>query len=1465
MPGIKLDGAVVSHPHADHLDGVERLFRELLPHKYQDSIKPDSPDKRLMCNGPVLLTRKFAQEDEAYRSFSEFLLTTKFEISLDKDDIQNAFGNDIVFTFPTSPGVLYHRVKPSEDDEPFRSEEVQRNKLKGGDEDDDLNKSSIILYTAKGGKICLSGDAYGYDITAMLRKQGVKNLDIFKLPHHGSRHNSILQTVLPPPWVFQNLASMLLLSLSLNMKNTFDKSTEEESDIDYLCDQLKRMDGDGNGEKVQRVAEAFLKELTARIKNVEGKITPEILLKNIQEKHIEIVSAIQHQPGQVDPCKYMKPLKPLQDWQTLTERVANRLMFCRFSTTTDSDRFSKARKVDLSTFVGNLMGNNTIYREFFAAKIGIDKFFESFDSKTYYVSASSRYGHPSADVIKGIIKAGVKKKKACKIVFTSGGAVPSKHLPDVQEEHYKEWNKLVSLYYLKSDVSFKLDPSSDANVAPEGTAKFESEDKVRIEVAAQLKKNFGFTIPRRSFLSTLDKYCVKTEISDNKFHWLRINADGTLFLTSTKSDQNVLFVSNAPSINGDLRMITLKSESTDGAEKNVWLEKATKGGFLLKCSAHGDYLFYENGSLSSGDEKNNASSFFFDHTTFSGQLKSGKEIPIVEFLRSFGYKGEVNQSIHVRSVLEILLGMRNMKWLIEVLPDGFIGIVALDQLVNLTLSTVELSSSLDCEVVSSHIEVMIATPSMTFDSHKVTKLQVVVKEPCSNSPRLSLLISTSLRDTIYTVDLSENLKPREPTVDMYLNALGGVPLESRNNMTLGTLLERVMGLLPLEALSDCFQAQLLAHEIFTWKVDRALSTVNYFISPVAVEVLSGDLYVNIPPKMNRLAFGDKLTADLSTIHVMVNNPRTYKSDFAIECDASIGSIPVSLKMARTSTSVIITFPESVDVATVFKTLGLPANLHELTVPLVNKVIKNLVLSKPRISVVQDVPSSKLTHISSVCFEFSFDNLPSFLPSSLPVPQGSRAIVSICNPLSQQLQVGVEVEFNLPVSPSASPENNSFLKSKFSLWPVQVSDQDSQRSYSCSISMRPGSSEVSIQSALQAIGLGELAASMTSSFPCISSMLTGVLLDEVTLEANPQMRTIDSLTMSIHVPEFLIIEEKLSMHDASLLVQYGADQWYAEAEMKLLVFNKFVCRAAFSLPRPGVPGSLTFQNTETSFTLKEFLEGIGVAVADDVPIIEGVLDVKISKVTISCENDGASFKLTKVVTVLEKRTLTVGSINLYNLELEVCYANIQGHSSVSLSLQGYLNPKTHASLAYNAENRELIGRYVFMENISTSECLSELFDDEVRDYSSSNAFDQVKSLHVQEVKVVLSFSREKNWTLKEFALTLEGTLSLGPFRLKRLHLEYVKDQADSAKRHISVVGHFKSEDLSFTMELSCTSQQSKSTIFEAVIRPDSPGGVTLSSLLQLTGLMKPEVPQIDGSPNFLDIELEVRALRILIFT
>ena len=818
--GIKLDGALVTHPHADHMDGVERLFRELLPHQYQDNVNTGSPDKRLMCNGPILLTKTFAKKDEAYRSLSEFLLKSKFEITIAEVDINNAFGNNIDFGFPSSPGVLYQRHKPLPDDRPF-SEGDQRKKLTGGTGDGDLNKSSIILCTKKGGKICLNGDAYGYDITAMLRKKGVKSLDIFKLPHHGSPHNSILGTVLPPLWAFQNLASMLLLSISLGNKITFQQNPEEDSDVAYLSQQVKETTGDEKGEKVQQIAEAFLHEIEARLKNVD--IKPEDLLGKIQEKHIEIVTAIQQHTGQADPCEDLKPLKALEDWQTLTNNVSNSVMYAKGST--DSQPSAKARRVDRSTFVGDVMGNMTIYRDFFAAKIGIDKFFESFESKTYYVSANGRYDHPSADVIKGIIKAAVKKKKSCKIVFTSGGALPSKYLPDVQHEHYKEWNKLVSLYYLKSNVSFKLDPSSDANVAPPGTAKFNNDDKVRIDVAEQLKKNFGFTIPQRSFLPELDKYYVKTEISDEEFCWLKVNPEGKLFLTSTKDDQNVVIVSNAPSVNGDLRKIALKSESKDGVERDVWLEKAKGGGFLVKGSAEGDYFFVKDGLLDSCKKKNKASTFSFDHKTFGSLLKSnkmnkasafsfaqgssGNEVTIMAFLRSFGYKGD-EQSISVRIVLEIVLGVPNMKCLIEKLPSDFIGISALDHRVNLTLSTVELSSSPGNEVASSHIDAMVKTNALMFDGHQITKLEVVVKEPCSTSPIFLLWISTSLRNTRYTVDLSEHLKPKAPSVDIYLNAMDGVPLEGRTNMTLGTLLERVMGLLPLEALSNCFQTQLLA-------------------------------------------------------------------------------------------------------------------------------------------------------------------------------------------------------------------------------------------------------------------------------------------------------------------------------------------------------------------------------------------------------------------------------------------------------------------------------------------------------------------------------------------------------------------------------------------------------------------------------------------------------------------------------
>ncbi|XP_022789265.1 uncharacterized protein LOC111328972 [Stylophora pistillata] len=1452
--GVKLDGAIVTHPHADHLDGVERLFRELLPNEYQQSVTSANPDKRLVCNGPVLLTKKFVQDKKAYRSFSEFLLKTKFKISLDIDDIQNAFGNDIIFSFPTSPGVLYQRHN---NDEPH-SEEEQRSKLKEGTEDDDLNKSSIILFTKEGGKICLSGDAYGHDIVAMLRSHGAKDLDIFKLPHHGSPENSILGKVMPPTWASQNLAAMVLLSLSLNRKIVFEKNPEEERDIDYVRRKLIRTSKMGNGETVQRIAETFQGVIKKQLKNTT-KETLEELFHRVKAKHLEVVAALQQQSGCVDPCKNLEALNSLANWKNLTKSVADKLGFSSVSTDL------KRRKVDWWRQVEGLMGHDKSFRDYFADKIGIEGFFDSFHSKTYYVSASGRYGHPSPDVIKGIIKAAVKKNKPCRIVFTSGGDVPSAYLPDVNVKPYEQWKKLVSLYYLKNNVSFKLDPNEDVNTAPTGTSKFENDDRIRIDVSQRLKDNVGFTIPRRSFLPNVDQFYIKTKGSDEKFLWLEVKNDGQLFLTPKKGAQNILNVSNAPSITSDFNVITLQGESETGyqVEQNVWLENATGGGFLIKESPKGKYFLEDNGSLKRTNKRSKGSSFFFDHRTFSGPLKDETWVSFKAFLKSRGSKSD-QKSINVRSALELLLGLSNVERLKEEVPPGSIACEALDNEVDMELSMVELSSSMDSEVISSKIQVVTKLRPMTFDASPVTTLEIVVKDPCSR-PDMSLRITTSLGFANYTLRVSEHMKPKEPSVDMYLNALGGVPLENRDNLTLGTILQRVAGYLPLEALAKGFPTQLLALDIFTWKVDRLLSTVNYFTSPLAVEVLTGDFYLIIPTEKNQVTLGGTLVIDLSQFHVTVKKPRTERSDFVVECEATIGTIAVNLRMVPTSTAVpevIISFSHDANFLSVVKMLDPQVNIQELAVPLLNKVIQDLQLSNPTIRVVQDIQSYYVTQVSSLTFGFTLENFASILPSGFSSPQGSQATVTIFNPLSSHPQVGFEVQFKLAVA--TSTDANAFLDSKFSLWPVDASNHQNSQGYTCSVSLCPNLSEISIQSALEAVGLGQQMTSIMSFFPFMENILNAILLDKISLDVNYQKRAIESFSLSLFVPQCSIIEEKFTMQDASFLVQYGCHQWYAETEMKLLVFNKFTCRAAFSLPGSDVPGTLTFENEDDSFTLQQFLEGIGFSVSHNVPIIDEISDVTVSRAAISFENNGSTFKLSKIEAVLRKRTLTIGSISLYNLEVTVRFSNVRGGSAVSLSLRGYLNPTTYATLTFDTERQELLGHYVLVDNMSTDECLDRLFPRQMEDCSGSNAYIQVKSLHVQEVRVILSFSSEEQWHVRNVRVRLDGCLTLGPFILHQLCLIYMTELPGNATQRVSVVGHFKSNEqtLSFMVELSSTSQESNSTILEAVIKPDSHGGLTLSSLLGIVGLKstEDEVPQVDGSPDFLNIGLKEARLQ-----
>ena len=1446
MSGVKLDGAIVTHPHADHLDGVERLFRELLPDVYQESVTSASPDKRLICNGPVLLTRKFSQDGKAYRSFSEFLLKTKFEISLDIDDIQNAFGNDIIFSFPTSPGVLYQRHKPSKDKEPH-SEEKQRSKFKEETSVKDLNKSSIILCTKKGGKICLTGDAYGCDIVAMLRGHKAYDLDIFKLPHHGSPKNSILGKVMPPSWAFQNLAAMVLLSLSLNQEILYDMNPEEEEDLRHFRQQLIEKHGRGNGEAVQRIADTFLKEIKNQLKS-STKEKPMELFQKVKEKHLEVVTVLQELSELVDPSEGVKALIGLANWKNLIKHVAD-----------DFKTSSEKGKNKGSSLIKSLMGDDEIFQLYFARKIGIDAFFESFHSKTYYVSANGRYGHPSPFVIKGIIKAAVKKKKPCRIVFTSRGAVPSSSLPDVNKKPCEQWNKLVSLYYLKNNVSFTLDPNEEISTAPVGTSKFAND--VRFDVSQQLEKNDGFTIPWRSFLPNLDHFYVQTKGSDGKFRWLKVKKKGKLCLTPEKGAQNILNVSNAPSIGGDLAMITIQCKSEPTYRRNIWLEQKSGGRFLIKISPEENYLTRKDGLLSYTNEKKKGITFVFHHTTFSGLLKDETRVSLKEFLKSLASKSD-QKSINVQSALELLLGHSNVERLRKEVPAGSIGYEALDNEVDMDLSMVELSSSFDCKVISSKIQVLPEFSPKMFDASPVNALEVVVKDPFSK-PEVSLLITTSAGVTNYTLSGSEHMKPKEPSIDMYLNTLGGVPLENRDKLTLGTILQRVMGYLPLEALAKGFLTHLLALEIFTWKVDRLLSTVNYFSSPLAVEVLNGDFYLILPAEKNEITLSGTLKIKLSQCHVTVKNPRTEKSDLVIECEATIGTTAVNLRMAPKSKvvpEVIVYFSESTNFLSVVKMLETPASIQKLRVPLLNKVIHDLQLSKPTIRVVQDIQSYDMTRVSSLASEFVLHNFASILPKDLSSPRDSQATITIFNPLSSHLNVGFEVRFKLALV--TSTDANAFLDSKFSLWPVDASNHHNSQDYACSISLCPNLSEISIQTALEAVGLGQRMTFMVSSFPWMENILNTILLNTITLDVNCQKRAIESFSLSLFVPQCSIIEEKFTMQEASFLVQYGRHQWHAEAEMKLLVFNKFTCRAAFSLPKPDVPGTLTFENGDDSFTLYQCLEGIGFSVSHDLPIIDEILDVMISSAAISFENNGSTFKLTEIEAVLRKRTLSIGSISLYNLEATVRYADVQGRSPMCISLRGYLNPKSHATLTFDTERRELLGHYILVDNMSTDECLERLFPKQKEDCSGSNAYMQVKSFHVKEVNVILSFPSEKQWHLRKVRVRIDGSLTLGPFVLHQLCLVYTTELFGNATKHISVVGHFKSNDqtLSFTVELSSTSQEENSTILEAVIKPGSPGRLTLSWLLRFVELESPEdeVLQVDGSPDFLNIELKVNA-------
>ena len=174
---IKLHGIIVTHPDADHMDGIKKLLE-----KHGRNILDNCDD--------IVITKAFYWISRG-KPCEEFikLIDRAYPIRYDVE-VKICLRSGLNCHFPTETGCLF-TYTPRED--VLEISRTQRSKIFPKLERVDVNATSILtVFNESKGKcdVVLTGDSTAKEILPLVEG---KEIRIFQVPHHGSSYNSRLE------------------------------------------------------------------------------------------------------------------------------------------------------------------------------------------------------------------------------------------------------------------------------------------------------------------------------------------------------------------------------------------------------------------------------------------------------------------------------------------------------------------------------------------------------------------------------------------------------------------------------------------------------------------------------------------------------------------------------------------------------------------------------------------------------------------------------------------------------------------------------------------------------------------------------------------------------------------------------------------------------------------------------------------------------------------------------------------------------------------------------------------------------------------------------------------------------------------------------------------------------------------------------------------------------------------------
>ena len=1496
---FKADGIMVTHPDADHIQGVIKLFEQFPPN--QD---PQPGKAKFEFQGPLLLTEYF--KGKKYKGIIDSLKKVKFieqvTPKLSSGDEIIGFHKWFTFFYPLDkyPGTLYKYVRHPPNSGPALSSSMPAAKPRYSPSTTIANKSTILLVISNPSNednplISLNGDALGHSVLQSLNGSYPK---IFKVPHHGSVHNSIaLKKYVPNngELIKKLLAARALLHLGVNNDRS---QVDELLPKDYkkeFCQKFityKKIEKRRNRVLPSPLfysieLEDLAKRFVRLLKNAHGwLVTLTIVFNqindNLNDPNVSSVDIYTHGIDLADMMRFKSKYEEIKDKLCTGGRVAK----------AREDFFSKLETEKLFVSMVTFHANR--------------EFYSKINAKTYFISSGQLHHHPNWEVVNGIIAAAHDRHSSdhnytCRLLLTSGNNIKGDKVRSL--ELSDDWTQYCSLQYFASDTtSVEIDASENnpLTVLP-GAIQWEdtTSDRDLKKLLHGYNQTEGAKALKIARAANSGKYEIKP--SNDQHSWLHVWSDlkGThLRLSSGRTEVAVQCIC-ITFVEPPQNLVTQFSFSDPHA---AFTASVTVVGLLgytpkrniktyLLCVSDGktaNYLVAKDGVLSYSIYQNSATNFQFaevpvpsvtlsEHfiNSRAGGLPlnlestavinaSNKLMLLKEFLKLIQY---TKSTILCKELLHIIVSQQFIAQLLNDYANSAIGKVIASALGYV----VDGSSTFiveDSEILSAKVTVIMQSEKLKLHNYKITGAAFVVNNPKTVHQKVTLELEATDGDFPLTLMYPLKSETFVRSFQKYLMCLGIMKNPSSFKIYDALILLNQSALASYTYLSSL--ACKMLSNVLRWGINEEASAVEFADFPTGPVVISANLVAQLPENEATVDLGMKDIIKLTKVGFTLPSRLHSIENIYLFANASVADIELQIKACSTDKNapptLQVSLAKPVSLSKIVSLLQISSGISKFRIPLTSKVLENISITKASFVYQQGVQNSEKTYLSSIAFGITFENLDKYLPASFSCLKSVSAEVKVYQPTLPHTQIGLQIGFEFSaVLPGGK---NIALGASFATEPVP-GDHGTPSSHDFTVSVNAksdvvGATEggVTLVDFCEVFGLTS-ALKAAQSAPILSSILQNVELKQLVLALNTGSKEIKAFVLELLIFNWDITPDKIVVDEANINMSYIDKQWTSKFDATVVFNNKYFVNAHFELYDGTCPSKFNFTNPSSDFTIAKFLGIFGLGNMDSIPVVGQFLNISVNEAFLQMSKaHNGTVTITEGRISLHSEAVNIGSLfhlSQVNCSIGFILDPTQNCYVFGFSISGFINDNVYLDVNYDHETFVLSGQ-VFISSFnkaSFTDVLAAVNREGTHIVDKNGVFRNVSQSATLSIAISVNYI-SNNFKLSDLVINLNKSLSIGPLTLQKLWFEYhdVTDKDSQSQDSYKLSGELFSDvhSIGAMIELDLTIDTTGNNTVKASLMPVEGSSFTLKSFLSVLGINSPPIPQIKGQilPSFFDI-------------